>query len=395
MYTPKNAFINLLEKSLNKLQYEVLIKSSKPLLSDARNIKFFQVNSKNKKEQLNYAVNLAKYENMCVLNNLSSDLRKLPQIIELLSTYDIITGHVNPHGFTFYTKFVNKKKDGFFVLKKQTYLRHKDLVSIKNVGYVNVIPMHEAEKHLVPKLFKPVSDMFSFLVYPHHSEIESVNISVDKKDFLFIPHIHSAKKILTLENIGFFGFLGIMIFLLSMLVHTVLGIAPITLFMFLCSIFYFTNWTFKVYLAYKTLISPEETISEKELANLDGKNLPVYTILVPLYKESGVLKQLVDHIKKINWPKNKLDVKLLLEGDDIETIEATKSINLPQNFEVVILAHSFPKGKPKALNHGFLKSKGVFTVIYDAEDIMEPDQLKKAYLTFQNSPPTLRVFIAN
>ena len=41
--------------------------------------------------------------------------------------------------------------------------------------------------------------------------------------------------------------------------------------------------------------------------------LPVYTILVPLYREAAVLRQLTDAIQRLDWPKEKLDVRLLLE----------------------------------------------------------------------------------
>jgi|GEM_PF-1709392 len=387
--TPKKELIDSLEDGLKGIACEILIINNRHISSKSGNVAYHHLDLKGKKAMRDFAVHLAKYDNICIINNLCADLKKLPSTFNLLRKHDMVVGLVNPHGFTLYTKFVNKRKEGFFVLKKQAYINNNGLENIKNIGYVNVIPLYETEKYIIPKFFKPISDIFSFMIYPHYSETDGVKISRDRADFLFIPHIQSAKRIWTVENVGFFIIFGTVAFLFFEMTYALLGISPIILFMFLCSIFYFINWTFKVYLAHVTLVSKVERLSEKELSQIDEKTLPIYTILIPLYKESDVLKQLINHISKINWPKNKLDVKLLLESDDKETVKAAKKCKLPKNFKIMILPHSFPKGKPKALNFGFTQVKGEYTVIYDAEDIMEPDQLKKAYLTFKKSPPNV------
>ena len=47
----------------------------------------------------------------------------------------------------------------------------------------------------------------------------------------------------------------------------------------------------------------------------------LYTVLVPAYRESAVMPKLLGNLRAIEYPREKLDVKLLLEGDDDETIE--------------------------------------------------------------------------
>ncbi|MEK7070368.1 MAG: glycosyltransferase family 2 protein, partial [Patescibacteria group bacterium] len=51
--------------------------------------------------------------------------------------------------------------------------------------------------------------------------------------------------------------------------------------------------------------------------------------------------------------------------------------------EIVIVPDSLPKTKPKACNYGLKRADGEFVVIYDAEDVPEPKQLKKAILAFE------------
>ena len=48
-----------------------------------------------------------------------------------------------------------------------------------------------------------------------------------------------------------------------------------------------------------------------------------------------------------------------------------------------------PTTKPKACNYGLLFAKGEYLTIYDAEDVPERDQLKKAVAAFRKGPPEL------
>ncbi|MCL5958940.1 MAG: glycosyltransferase, partial [Chloroflexi bacterium] len=158
----------------------------------------------------------------------------------------------------------------------------------------------------------------------------------------------------------------------------------------LSTLFYVTFSGYKFYLIYKALShSLEVDVTPEEIAALDSRELPVYSVLVPLYREAEVLPNLIRAIDHIDYPKTKLDVKLLLEEDDEETIAAVRRHKLPPHFKPVIVPHSRPKGKPKACNYGLIHAEGEFAVIYDAEDIPERDQLKKALVAFRKAAPNV------
>jgi len=114
--------------------------------------------------------------------------------------------------------------------------------------------------------------------------------------------------------------------------------------------------------------------------------LPVYTVLVPLYREANVVNQLVKALGRLNWPVSRLDIKLICEADDHATIEALKSEQLGPQFEIVEVPPAHPRTKPKALNYALAGARGEFVVIYDAEDRPHPDQLRAAYAQFAASP---------
>src|SRR6185295_4474799 len=115
--------------------------------------------------------------------------------------------------------------------------------------------------------------------------------------------------------------------------------------------------------------------------------LPDYTIFCPLYRERAVLPQFIKAISDLEYPKDKLQVILLLEEDDRQTAAAAEKLSLPPYFETAIVPHSFPKTKPKAMNYGLSLARGEIITIYDAEDVPDPLQLKKAVLAFSRLGP--------
>ena len=112
---------------------------------------------------------------------------------------------------------------------------------------------------------------------------------------------------------------------------------------------------------------------------------PVYTVLVPLYKERNVARNILVALAKLDYPRDRLDVKFLLEADDPDTLEAITAAGIPPYAEVLIVPAGQPKTKPRACNHGLDRARGEFLVIFDAEDRPEADQLKQAVLAFRDS----------
>lgn len=145
---------------------------------------------------------------------------------------------------------------------------------------------------------------------------------------------------------------------------------------------YFIDLLFNLFLIYRSFkIDPEIKVTPQDLA---GKiDWPTYTVFCPLYKEWQVLPQFIKAVSEIDYPKDKLQVLLLLEENDSQTIEVVKHQKLPDFIQVVIVPDSLPKTKPKACNYGLRFAKGEYSVIFDAEDVPEPDQLKKAVLAFE------------
>jgi cellulose synthase/poly-beta-1,6-N-acetylglucosamine synthase-like glycosyltransferase len=116
---------------------------------------------------------------------------------------------------------------------------------------------------------------------------------------------------------------------------------------------------------------------------------PAYSVLVPLFRETAVLKQLVGALTRLRYPPDKLDIKLILEEEDVMMQAAVARLALPPQFEIIVVPAGRPQTKPRALCYALPFCRGELLTIYDAEDIPEPDQLKKAATRFATAGPEL------
>ncbi len=118
-------------------------------------------------------------------------------------------------------------------------------------------------------------------------------------------------------------------------------------------------------------------------------HLPVYTILVPLLHEAHLVADLVAALGRIDWPRDRLDIKLIVEADDPETIAAAQVWGQGPPFEVIVVPEGPPRTKPKALSFALPFVRGAFVTVYDAEDQPHPQQLRAAYASFMHAPPEI------
>ncbi len=115
--------------------------------------------------------------------------------------------------------------------------------------------------------------------------------------------------------------------------------------------------------------------------------LPVYTVMAALYREAASVTQLLQAIAALNYPKEKLDVILVLEPDDQETRDAIAQWGPGPPVEVLTAPATQPRTKPKALNWALPFARGSFVTIFDAEDLPEPNQLRAALDAFRAHGP--------
>jgi cellulose synthase/poly-beta-1,6-N-acetylglucosamine synthase-like glycosyltransferase len=124
--------------------------------------------------------------------------------------------------------------------------------------------------------------------------------------------------------------------------------------------------------------------TNSELLPLSPQELPIFTVLIPLYKEKAIASQLLERIKLIDYPRDKLDVCLVMEADDETTRDALRDTNLPNWLRPIAVPKGTLKTKPRAMNYALDFARGSLVGVYDAEDAPAPDQLRKAARHFAN-----------
>lgn len=115
---------------------------------------------------------------------------------------------------------------------------------------------------------------------------------------------------------------------------------------------------------------------------LTDTELPSYAVIVPLYREARIVPDCVSAVAAIDYPTDRLDVVFAVEADDEATRSALALAELQPHMRVVIIPPGGPRTKPKALNYVLADLASDYVVIFDAEDIPEPDQLRKAAVRF-------------
>ena len=125
------------------------------------------------------------------------------------------------------------------------------------------------------------------------------------------------------------------------------------------------------------------------VAPLPDEALPGYTIIVPLYREAGVVAELVANLTQLDYPRDRLQVLIALEANDHETQAAFAALDLPAGFQVLVAPPGSPQTKPRACNVALERAHGDLVVIYDAEDAPHPGQLREAAARFAHADANL------
>jgi glycosyltransferase XagB len=103
-----------------------------------------------------------------------------------------------------------------------------------------------------------------------------------------------------------------------------------------------------------------------------------FTVLLPARHEEEVIQDTIQGVLNANYPRELLEIAVILRIDDTGTIEkvqekiaqlATQGVD---NVRMVIF-QDYPINKPHGLNIGFRYTKNEVVTIFDAEDQIHPD----------------------
>ena len=251
----------------------------------------------------------------------------------------------------------------------------------RDIGYYRVWLDNESQRRSSP-YFKSSWRGFTRLIHENQR-------GAGKDETAAFAAIDAARSAVTTLTMGQ---IVVAVLLVSGLVTGLYLAGPLALMVMLGSVtfVYLINLILTAMMAVNVIGQPpEEQFSADLIYQLDGLAWPLYTVLCPLYKEAAVVPQFVAAMEALDYPPDKLQVLFLTESDDDATRAAIQRMALPPHFEIVTVPDGKPRTKPRACNYGLLLAQGSFIVIYDAEDIPDPLQLKRAVLAFANHDASL------
>lgn len=193
-----------------------------------------------------------------------------------------------------------------------------------------------------------------------------------------INHLGRLDHKATAQNLNFIK-LNLVIICLFIIIVTQL---PRLFYLIVNSIYYLQS-IFKLYLMLigRYRFKP----ADNDIFPKNNGLLPVYTIIIPLYKDHNKVQDILNAVESLEYPKSRLDIKVVIEEDDLLTVKKLDSLNLPYYIHVIKVPYSLPRTKPKALNYAIRYCRGEYLVIYDAEDIPDKKQLLIALSAFYNT----------
>ncbi|KCV83296.1 family 2 glycosyl transferase [Actibacterium atlanticum] len=114
--------------------------------------------------------------------------------------------------------------------------------------------------------------------------------------------------------------------------------------------------------------------------------LPVVSVMVPLFREEDIAPRLIKRLERLNYPKELLDICLVIEEDDDMTAQMIRTTRLPSWMRDITVPVGGLKTKPRALNFALDFCRGSIIGIYDAEDMPDPDQIHRIVRRFHERP---------
>lgn len=115
-------------------------------------------------------------------------------------------------------------------------------------------------------------------------------------------------------------------------------------------------------------------------------SLPKVSVLIPAHNEAVVIKNTLNAMIRLNYPRDKLEVIVINDNSSDKTGDIARHIAKDHSFiHVVNTVHPYSgKGKSSALNFGFKTATGKYIAVYDADNTPEPDAIYNLVMGLEN-----------
>ncbi len=109
---------------------------------------------------------------------------------------------------------------------------------------------------------------------------------------------------------------------------------------------------------------------------------PEVSIIIPAKNESHVIKETLISLSQINYPKSRLNIIVIDDNSTDGTYEVASSMNHLENLQIIRNEESY--GKSKAINTILKTIETEYTLILDADHLVEKNYIRKVLLNFED-----------
>ena len=133
--------------------------------------------------------------------------------------------------------------------------------------------------------------------------------------------------------------------------------------------------------------------NKEDLYNFKISNkLPSLTVLIPAYNEEKSIKETIEFVKDVNYPKELMEIIVINDGSKDKTLEIIKNI---KNIKILNKENT---GKADSINNALKIARGEVIVINDADSFPEKDAFIKMapyFNDFEIGAVTSSIFVKN
>lgn len=122
----------------------------------------------------------------------------------------------------------------------------------------------------------------------------------------------------------------------------------------------------------------------KEKSSLGMETLPMVSIVVPVKDEEKVVDRLLKALLRLDYPAEKREILIVEDGSTDRTVEICRQYARQYPSQVRLLHKPLSNGKPSAINYALKHARGEIVAVFDADNVPEPDTLKKAVAYFSD-----------
>lgn len=133
------------------------------------------------------------------------------------------------------------------------------------------------------------------------------------------------------------------------------------------------------YFGYPLLISLLPSRKEEVRSQTQTNPLPLITLLIAAYNEKNVIEEKIQNSLQSDYPQECLQLLVVTDGSDDGTPDAVKKF-AAQGVE--LLHQPERRGKMAAINRAMPSVRGEIIVFSDANNLYQPDTLRKLVLPF-------------